>query len=102
MVPLSACGANGQGMDVQRRLGDTSKVAGHSGHPPLGRAGAMVAFLRQPVVGAQRRGFLRDAVCDGPVASAGTDDLGDLPQCALNGDSVLVAAFSGGPELDAL
>ena len=102
LVPLSACRPDGPGMDVQGRLGDPTKLAGYSGDSSLGRAGAMVAFLRQLFMDAQWRGFLRDAVCDRSVAAAGADNMGNLPQCALDGDSVLVAAFPGGPELDAL
>ena len=65
--------SNGTDLDREGRLGDHPGLAGHSRHPALHRACALVAFLVRPAVDHQRHRGLRAAVLDRPVAEAGAD-----------------------------
>ena len=85
----------GPAVDGQAGLDQPPGPGRPAGTPPLDRPGALVASGRRRAVAAQRRGLLRPAVRDRPVAAAGADQLGRVPQRPVGADPVPLAELAG-------
>ena len=81
----------GPDLDREGRFGHASRVARHPRHPSLHRSCPVVAFLDHAAVDDQRHRLLCPAVRDRPVAAAGADDLGGVPQRGIDRAAISLA-----------
>ena len=89
-------------MDGQAGFDQPARSGGAARPAPLDRPGPLVASERRRAVAAQRRGVLRPAVRDRPVAAAGADQLGRVSQRAVDAGPVPVFELAGRPRLGGL
>ena len=75
---------------------------GLPGHPPLDRAGPLVAPRRRHAVAAQRRRLLRPALRHRAVAAPGAHQLGRHPELGVGADPVPVAGLADRERLGGL
>lgn len=97
VVPFPEGRSGGPDLDRQGRFGDCPELAWHSAYPSFHRSRALVAFLGEHALDAQRRRHLRPAVLDRPVAAGDTDHLGGDPERGLDRPAIPVAHVPRGP-----
>src|SRR5262245_33998306 len=70
--------------------------------PPFRGTGTLVAFLLCAVLETERRGLRHPVVRDGPVATAGSQNVGDHSERRFDGRSVRRVAYAARKRLGAL
>src|ERR1035437_683245 len=102
MVSFSTRSSSRSYLDREGRLRNPALMVRHPRSTPLDWPCTLVALLLRPAVAAQWNCLLHPAVCNSSVGANRSADVGSVPQCAFDRDSVSVAALSGRGNLDSL